>query len=243
MISSKKKRRKLLFAGFSKIRKVVLLLLLLAITTGSIALLAQKQNISSKLKIARVKYSGGGDWYNDPSGEVNLLKFIQANTNIPVESVYEWVDLGSENLFLYPILFLTGHGNVSFSEKEIQNLRAYLKNGGFLYIDDDYGLDKYIRKEMSKIFPGQEFVELPFNHPIYSIHFRFERGLPKIHEHDNKPPEGLGLFYNGRLCVYYTFESNLGDGWTDPDVHKDPPELREKALKMGTNIIVYALTH
>lgn len=243
MISSKRKRRKLLFVGFSKIRKVVLLLLLLAITTGSIALLAQKQNISSRLKIARVKYSGGGDWYNDPSGEVNLLKFIQANTNIPVESVYEWVDLGSENLFLYPILFLTGHGNVSFSEKEIQNLRAYLKNGGFLYIDDDYGLDKYIRKEMSKIFPDQEFVELPFNHPIYSIHFRFERGLPKIHEHDNKPPEGLGLFYNGRLCVYYTFESNLGDGWTDPDVHKDPPELREKALKMGTNIIVYALTY
>lgn len=244
MIILKRSKKKLLLAGFNKTGCSGLLLLFLFVATYHFTLLAQKQqSISSGLKIARVKYSGGGDWYNDPSGEVNLLKFIQVNTNIPVEPVYEWVDLASENLFLYPILFLTGHGNVNLSEKEVLNLRTYLKNGGFLYIDDDYGLDKYIRKEMKKVFPDQEFVELPFNHPIYSIHFRFERGLPKIHEHDNKPPEGLGLFYNGRLCVYYTYESNLGDGWTDPDVHNDPPELREKALKMGTNIVVYALTH
>lgn len=201
------------------------------------------QKISSKIKLARVKYSGGGDWYNDPSGEVNLLKFIQSNTNIPVEPVYEWVDLSSPNIFAYPILFLTGHGNVNLTEREVKNLRTYLKNGGFLYIDDDYGLDQYIRREMKKVFPEEDFVELPFNHPIYYIHFKFERGLPKIHEHDNKPPQGFGLFIDGRLCVFYTYESNLGDGWVDPEVYKDPPELREQALKMGTNIIVYALTY
>lgn len=201
------------------------------------------QKISSKIKLARVKYSGGGDWYNDPSGEVNLLKFIQLNTNIPVEPVYEWVDLSSPNIFAYPILFLTGHGNINLTEREVKNLRTYLKNGGFLYIDDDYGLDQYIRREMKKVFPEQDFVELPFNHPIYHVHFKFERGIPKIHEHDNKPPQGFGLFIDGRLCVFYTYESNLGDGWVDPEVYKDPPELREKALKMGTNIIVYALTY
>lgn len=201
------------------------------------------QKILSKIKLARVKYSGGGDWYNDPSGEVNLLKFIQLNTNIHVEPVYEWVDLSSPNIFAYPILFLTGHGNVNFTEREAKNLRTYLKNGGFLYIDDDYGLDKYIRREMKKVFPDQDLVELPFNHPIYHVHFKFEHGLPKIHEHDYKPPQGFGLFIDGRLCVFYTYESNLGDGWVDPEVYKDPPELREEALKMGTNIIVYALTY
>ncbi|MFN3781736.1 MAG: DUF4159 domain-containing protein, partial [Candidatus Kapaibacteriota bacterium] len=153
-------------------------------------LFAQKPSLSSKIKIARVKYSGGGDWYNDPSGEVNLLKYIADNTNIPVEPVYEWVDLASQNLFAYPIIFLTGHGNVNFTQREVENLRTYLRNGGFLYIDDDYGLDKFIRREMKKVFPDQEFVELPFNHPIYQIHFKFDKGLPKIHEHDNKPPAG-----------------------------------------------------
>lgn len=201
------------------------------------------QKISSKIKLARVKYSGGSDWYNDPSGEINLLKFIQSNTNIPVEPVYEWVDLSSPNIFAYPILFVTGHGNINLTEREVKNLRTYLNNGGFLYIDDDYGLDQYIRREMKKVFPEQDFVELPFDHPIYHIHFKFEHGLPKIHEHDNKPPQGFGLFIDGRLCVFYTYESNLGDGWVDPEVYKDPPELREKALKMGTNIIVYALTY
>ncbi|MFN3306348.1 MAG: DUF4159 domain-containing protein [Candidatus Kapaibacteriota bacterium] len=206
-------------------------------------LLAQKPSLSSKIKIARVKYSGGGDWYNDPSGEVNLLTYIVDNTNIPVEPVYEWVDLASQNLFAYPIIFLTGHGNVNFTQREVENLRTYLRNGGFLYIDDDYGLDKFIRREMKKVFPDQEFVELPFNHPIYQIHFKFDKGLPKIHEHDNKPPAGYGLFLNGRLCVFYTYESNLGDGWADPNIHNDPPELREKALQMGTNIVIYALTN
>ncbi len=240
MINSKKMKRKSLYANF--LNKFLIAVILFFCVNISLSF-AQKANISSKLKIARVKYSGGGDWYNDPSSEVNLLKYIKQNTNIPVEPVYEWVDLSSQNLFAYPILFLTGHGNVNFTDREVENLRAYLKNGGFLYIDDDYGLDKYIRREMKKVFPDQEFVELPFNHPIYSFHFKFDKGLPKIHEHDNKPPEGYGLFCNGRLCVFYTYESNLGDGWADPDVHKDPQEIREKAFKMGTNIVIYALTN
>lgn len=237
MISLKNWGKKLLFANFDKFIFYFIIYL-----NFFFLLSAFSQNPTSRIKIARVKYSGGGDWYNDPSGEENLLKYIQANTNIPVSPVYEWVDLSSSNIFAYPILFLTGHGNVNFTEKEILNLRTYLKNGGFLFIDDDYGLDKFIRREMKKVFPDKEFVELPFNHPIYSIHFKFNRGLPKIHEHDNKPPQGFGIFLEGRLCVFYTYESNLGDGWVDPDVYKDPPELREKAFQMGTNIIVYALT-
>ncbi len=240
MKNLQKMRKKLLYANLTKHKFSILLIAILFF--GSAFSSAQKGESSSLLKIGRVKYSGGGDWYNDPSSEVNLLKFIREHTNIPVQPVYEWVDLASENIYLYPILFLTGHGNVNFTEKEVQNLRRYLKNGGFLYIDDDYGLDKFIRKEMKKVFPDQEFVELPFSHPIYHIHFKFERGLPKIHEHDNKPPQGFGLFHNNRLCVFYTYECNLSDGWADPDVHKDPPEIREAALKMGTNIIIYALS-
>jgi hypothetical protein len=196
----------------------------------------------SLLKIARVKYSGGGDWYNDPSAEVNLLRFIRQNTTIAVDPAYEFVDLASDNLFLYPVVFLTGHGNISLSDQEVQKMRAYLENGGFLYIDDDYGLDGAIRREMKKVFPGQNFVELPFQHPIYSAHFKFPAGLPKIHEHDARPPQGFGLFHQGRLCVFYTYETNPSDGWADPEVHHDPPEKREQALKLGTNIIVYALT-
>lgn len=197
----------------------------------------------SALKIARVKYSGGGDWYNDPSAEVNLLRFIQKNTNILVEPVYEYVDIASDNIFLYPILFLTGHGNLKFSQTEALRLRSYLQNGGFLYIDDDYGLDEFVRKELKKVFPEQDLVELPFSHGIYHCHFKFPNGLPKTHEHDKKPPQGFGLFHNGRLCVFYTYESNISDGWADPDVHNDPPHKREEALKMGTNIVVWALTN
>lgn len=197
----------------------------------------------SKIKLARIKYSGGGDWYNDPSGEVNLLRYISTNTNIQVEPVFEYVDLSSDNLFLYPLIFMTGHGNINLSEQEAERLRSYLENGGFLYIDDDYGLDEFVRKEMVKVFPSQKFVELPFSHEIYKSHFKFENGLPKIHEHDNKAPQGFGLFTEGRLCVYYTYETNISDGWPDPEVHKDTPEAREMSFRMGTNIIVYALTH
>ena len=207
----------------------------------SVNVFAQKDE--SALRIARVKYSGGGDWYNDPSSEVNLLNYINQNTNIKVDPEYEYVSLASDNIFSYPILFLTGHGNLSFSDKEAANLRAYLENGGFLYIDDDYGIDKFIRKEMKKVFPDQEFRELPFSHGIYSCHFLFPNGLPKIHEHDGKAPQGFGMFYNGRLCVYYTYETNLADGWCDQSVHNDSEDVREKALKMGVNIVVWALSN
>lgn len=197
----------------------------------------------SDFVMPRVKYSGGGDWYNDPSSEVNLLKYIAAHTNIATSPVYKYVDLSSTDIFNYPILFLTGHGNINFSAKEVANLKAYLENGGFLYVDDDYGLDPFIRKEMKKVFPNQDFVELPFNYGLYHCHFDFPQGTPKIHEHNNNPPKGFGIFINGRLSVFYTFESNPSDGWADPDVHKDPPEKRELSLKFGTNIVVWALTN
>lgn len=196
----------------------------------------------SGVQLARVKYGGGGDWYNDPSGEVNLLRYVRAHTNIDVIPEYVFVDLASDNLFQYPLIFLTGHGTVKFTDAEAKRLRAYLDRGGFLYIDDDYGMDQSIRKELTKVFPEQELVELPFSHPIYHAHFDFNHGLPKIHEHDNKPPRGFGLFSGKRLCVFYTYETNPSDGWADPEVHNDPPEKREAALQIGTNIIVYALS-
>ncbi len=197
----------------------------------------------SAVKMARVKFSGGSDWYNDQSAEVNLLNFVKTHTNINVDAKYEFVELDSKDIFNYPLLFLTGHGNMKLTDREVKNLRAYLKGGGFLYVDDDYGLDKYLRKEMKKVFPGNNFTELPFSHPIYNCHFKFPNGVPKIHEHDDKKPAGYGLFDEGRLCVFYTFESNPSDGWADPKVHGDAAEKREKALQFGTNIIVYALSY
>ncbi len=198
---------------------------------------------SSGIKLGRVKYSGGGDWYNDPSAEPQLLNFVKKNTNINVEPQYEFVDLASDNIFYYPILFLTGHGNINFTDSEVRRLRAYLKSGGFLYVDDDYGLDKFIRREMKKVFPEQNFVELPYSHGIFKYPFQFPNGVPKIHEHDNKEPQCFGLFYNERLCVLYTYESNPSDGWPGDDVHKLEPEKRLAALKFGTNIIVWALSN
>lgn len=209
---------------------------------AAVPLLAQQSASSSAIKLARVKYAGGGDWYNDPSAEVNLLRYVSSHTNITVDPVYEYVDLATDNIFLYPLLFMTGHGTIALSDADVRRLRAYLEQGGFLYVDDDYGMDASVRKELKRIFPGQDLVELPFNHPIYHSHFDFPNGLPKIHEHDNKPPQGFGLFHDGRLCVFYTTETNPSDGWADPDVHHDSPERRDAALKIGTNIIVYALT-
>jgi hypothetical protein len=196
---------------------------------------------NSLIKLGRVKYSGGGDWYNDPSGEVNLLNFIKSNTNIPVEATFSYVDLASDNLFAYPIIFLTGHGNMNLTTSEVNNLRRYLENGGFLYIDDDYGLYDFARREMKKIFPDQQFAELPYNHELFHCHFKFPNGVPKTHEHDNKPAQTFGLFSKGRLCVVLTFESNPSDGWADAKVHNDPEEKRLEALKFGTNIVVWAL--
>ncbi|MBK7105415.1 MAG: DUF4159 domain-containing protein [Ignavibacteriae bacterium] len=194
-------------------------------------------------EIARVKYSGGGDWYNDPSAEINLLKFVSEKTNIITNPVYKFVDIETTEIFSFPFLFLTGHGNIILTEKSANNLRDYLDNGGFLYVDDDYGLDKSFRRELKKVFPNNELIELPFNHEIYNSFYEFEQGPPKIHEHDNKAPKGFGLFLGKRMVIYYTAESNPSDGWANPDVHNDSPEKREEALKFGTNIIIYSLTH
>lgn len=203
----------------------------------------QAQKASSALKLARVKYSGGGDWYNDKSSEVNLLTFINQSTNIYVDPTYEFVDLASDNLFQYPLIFLTGHGNVNFTDTEVRSLRAYLENGGFLYIDDDYGLEEFIRVELKKVFPDKELVELPHSHPIFHSHFDFPDGVPKTHKHDDKPPITYGIFHKDELVVVFTVESNPSDGWADPEVHNNPPEKRRAALEFGTNIVVYALTN
>jgi hypothetical protein len=203
----------------------------------------QTPRASSAFKIARVKYAGGGDWYNDPSAEVNLLNFLRQQTGMEVDPRYEFVDLNDEKLFAYPFLFLTGHGNISFGENEVRRLRTYLENGGFLYADDDFGMDKAFRREMKKVFPGQDLTELPFAYGMYHILFEFPNGPPKTHEHNGKPPQGFGLFHNERLVVYYTFESNPSDGWADPDVHKDPEEKRQEALRFGADVVVWAMTH
>ena len=205
---------------------------------------AQTIGESSDLIIARVKYKGGGDWYNDPSAIPNLSRFLKQQTNINVLEQESKVSLIDEKLFSYPVLFLTGHGRIVLTDREIQRLRSYLLGGGFLYSDDDYGMDPHFRGVMKKLFPDRDFIELPFSHGIYHIHFKFPNGLPKIHEHDNKPPRGFGLVDDsGRLMVFYTFETNLSDGWADPQIHNDPPHKREAALKMGVNIIVWALLH
>ena len=206
-----------------------------------VGIFPQSQNNGS-FKIARLKYAGGGDWYNDQSAEVNLLNFVHQHTNIKVDARYQFVDLASDEIFSYPFLFITGHGNVVFSQEEADRLRLYLENGGFLYIDDDYGLDNAIRREMKKVFPEQDFTELPFNFGLYHIVFDFENGPPKTHKHDGKPAQGFGIFVNGRLAVYYTYQSNPSDGWTDQSVHHDPEAKRIEALKFGTNLVAWELS-
>lgn len=196
----------------------------------------------SGLQIARLKYNGGGDWYNDPSSEVNLLEFIGVNTNIDVNPEYVFVDIATDDLFSYPILFITGHGNIILSDSEAEKLKTYCERGGFIYVDDDYGIDKSFRREVKKIFPDNDLLELPFSHPLYNIVYDFPNGPPKIHEHDNKPPQGFGIYIDKRLVLYYTYESNPADGWADKRVHNDPEEKRVEALKFGTNIISFVLT-
>ncbi len=220
-----------------------LILLLVLVFSIPLQLLSQPQKVSSSFKIARLKYTGGGDWYNDPLEEPTLLQFVRQNTDIDVDPVYEYVDISSERFYSYPFIFLTGHGNISFSDVEVKRLRTYLENGGFLYADDDYGMDKAFRREVKKIFPGQELVELPFSYGLYRCQYDFPNGVPKTHEHNGKPPQGFGIFHNGRLVLYYTYESNPSDGWDPPEIHGDPPDKREEALRFGTNIVVWALTH
>ncbi|MDO6391314.1 DUF4159 domain-containing protein [Pontibacter sp. BT731] len=202
--------------------------------------LAAQQKYS--FKIAKLKYNGGGDWYANKTSLPNLIKFCNQNLNMNIAPEEGVVEVGSPELFTYPFVHMTGHGNVVFSDAEAQNLRNYLVSGGFLHIDDNYGMDQYIRKEMKKVFPEYEFVELPFDHPIYSQKYTFKNGLPKIHEHDNKPPQGFGIIHKGRLVCFYSYETDLGNGWEDAEVHNDPENKRKEALQMGANILAYALT-
>ena len=190
-------------------------------------------------EIALLKYSGGGDWYANPTSLPNLIKYANQTINTYIKTKAATVEPGSSEIFSYPFVHMTGHGNVVFSDAEISNLRNYLLSGGFLHADDNYGMDQYIRKEIKRIFPNNDLVEVPANHPIFQKPNLFANGLPKIHEHDGKRPQAFGIFIDNRLVLLYTFECDLGDGWEDPEVHNDPKEVREKALKMGANILNY----
>ena len=209
--------------------KYPLLILLLFINTSYIF----------SQQVAILKYEGGGDWYANPTALPNLITFCNENINTKMDTKPEVVSADSKDIFSYPIVFMTGHGNVFFNNEAVQNLRTYLLSGGFLHISDNYGMDRYVRNEMKKIFPENEFQEIPFDHPIYNQKYNFT-ALPKIHEHDNKPSQGFGIFFEGRLLCFYDFESDLSDGWEDKEVHNDPEEIRLEALRMGSNIIEYA---
>jgi len=196
--------------------------------------------VSFSQDVAILKYKGGGDWYSNPTALPNLIKYCNTNINTKINAKPQTVEVGSVDIFQFPFLHMTGHGNVFFNETDAENLRNYLISGGFLHIDDNYGMQPYITKELKKVFPNSELIEIPSNHEIFNIVYKFPQGLPKIHEHDGKRPQALGIFQEDRLVLLFTFESDLGDGWEDPEIHNDPQEVREKALKMGANIIKYA---
>ena len=196
----------------------------------------------SSVKIAKMKYAGGGDWYCNKTSLGNLIKFCNSNLRMNIFPEEDIVEPGSPELFTYPFVHLTGHGNVVFSDAEAKNLRKYLLAGGFLHIDDNYGLDKFIRREMKKVFPELNFVEVPFSHPIYHKKYQFSEGLPKVHEHDGKAAQGFGLFWEGRLLCFYSYECDLGNGWEDQSVYNDPEKIRQQALRMGANLLSFALT-
>lgn len=208
------------------------------LTITLIVSLTMAQGFAQELAI--LKYKGGGDWYSNPTALPNLIAFCNENINTTIKQKPQTVEVGSIDIFQFPLLHMTGHGNVFFSDEDANNLRNYLLSGGFLHIDDNYGMQPYIIKELKKVFPNQELIELPKTHPIFNTAFSFGEGLPKIHEHDGKRPQALGIFHEDRLVLLFTFESDLGDGWEDAVVHNDPPEVREKALKMGANIVKYA---
>ncbi|MBC7382306.1 MAG: DUF4159 domain-containing protein [Bacteroidia bacterium] len=214
--------------------KKLLFIFFIIFTTASFA--------PAGLKIAKLKYNGGGDWYANKTSMPNLIKFCNQQLHININAEEDFVEPGSTDIFNYPFIHLTGHGNIVFSDQETKNIRNYLIGGGFLHADDNYGLDKFFRREMKKVFPELEFIELPFNHPIYHQKFNFTNGLPKVHEHDGKPPQGFGLIYQGKLVCFYTYECDLGNGWEDQEIYNDPEAAREKALQMGANILQYAFT-
>nr|WP_288935971.1 DUF4159 domain-containing protein [uncultured Allomuricauda sp.] len=196
--------------------------------------------LATSQEIAILKYGGGGDWYSNPTALPNLIQFCNTNIGTKINPEPETVEAGSVSIFKYPFLHMTGHGNVFFTDEEVQNLRTYLLSGGFLHIDDNYGMEPYLKRELEKLFPNKPLEELGADHPIFSQKFKFPDGLPKIHEHDGKRPQAFGIFNQGRLILLYTYECDLGDGWEDPSVHNDPEEVRLKALQMGSNIVEYA---
>ena len=216
-----------------KIRTITLIKILIILSSLPIF----GQNFS----IARIHYSGGGDWYSDPSSLPNLLKFLGENTQIAVDEEEVRLRPTGPEFYQYPYLYLTGHGNVRFSAEEVTRLRESLLRGAFLHADDNYGMDASFREEIKRVFPNRDFIELPFDHPVFHIFYDFQNGLPKVHEHDGNPPQALGMFDDDRLMILYTFECDLGDGWEDPEVHNNSEEIRLKALQMGVNIIYYAL--
>jgi len=193
------------------------------------------------MTIGRLHYEGGGDWYANPSSLPNLLTALRTRTSLRVATTEKVVTLRDDDLWTVPYLYMTGHGNVHWGDRDLPTLRRYLEQGGFLHADDNYGMDASIRRELGRLFPDHPLVEVPLDHPIYHLVYDFPKGLPKIHEHDKKPAQGFGIFLNGRLAVYYTYQSDLGDGWEDPQVHKDPPETRESAIRMGVNLFTYAV--
>jgi hypothetical protein len=209
---------------------------------GWLLILLASTSWSQDLIIAKLKYDGGGDWYANKTALPNLIEYCNRYLKTKIRSEEDIVEVGSPALFTYPYVYMTGHGNVRFSDRQAENLRKYLIAGGFLHIDDNYGLDPIVRLEMKKVFPELEFEELPFEHPIYHQKYDFNKGLPKIHEHDGRPPQGFGLIYEGRLVCFYTYECDLGNGWEDRIIYNDPDELRQKALQMGANIITYAFS-
>jgi hypothetical protein len=213
-------------------RLLAYIILILAFTTGGIA-------HAVKFKIARLQYGGGGDWYANPTSLKNLIGFCNKELKTNIDPEPDDVEAGSADIYNYPFIHMTGHGNVVFNTQEMENLRNYLLGGGFLHIDDNYGMDKYVRRELAKVFPDKQLVELPASHDIYHQKFDFKGGLPKIHEHDNKTPQGFGIMHEGRLILYYTYECDLGDGWEDAEVHGDSEETRGKALRMGANLVQY----
>jgi uncharacterized protein DUF4159 len=210
----------------------------------SVILFFSFKPIEPSYKIGLLKYSGGGDWYaNLETSLKNLIQFCNQNLSTNINPEQGIVEVGSSELFNYPFVHMTGHGNIVFSMQEAQNLRNYLTGGGFLHISDNYGLDKFMRPQMKKVFPELDFTELPFNHPVYHQKYDFANGPPKVHEHEGKPAQGFGLIWQGRLVCFYDFECDLGDGWEDYEVHKDSPEIHKKALQMGANLIQYAFTN
>ena len=212
------------------------------LTVFVLALLSSLFTVAQEgsFSLAVLQYRGGGDWYSNPTSVPNLADFCRTQLRMDIGET-QFVDVGSPDLFNYPFVHMTGHGNVVFNSSDRDNLRTYLLAGGFLHIDDNYGMDLFVRNELEKVFPDKELVEVPFDHPVYHQSYDFEKGLPKVHEHDGAAPRGYGLFHEGRLILFYSMESDLGDGWEDPSVHNDPEEIRLEALKMGANLVQYAL--